>query len=91
MLTKNEDYVWSRPALVQWKIRQLELKAGHPSRRGGNMPGPARAYSLKTVRDKERKWLGMVQADYERFVADWREKPPLVDGESRAKRDLRKH
>jgi transposase len=75
MLTKNEDYAWSRPALVQWKLRQLELKAGHASRRGGNKPGPARDYSLKAVRDKERAWLGMAQADYERFVAGWREKP----------------
>lgn len=91
MLTKNEDYAWSRPALVQWKRRQLELKAGHSSRRGGNKPGPARDYSLKSVRDKERTWLGMVQADYERFVADWREVPPLVDGKPRAKLDPRKH
>jgi transposase len=35
MLTKNEDYAWTRPALLQWKVRQLELKAGHafPKRR----------------------------------------------------------
>jgi transposase len=91
MLTKNEDYAWSRPALVQWKLRQLELKAGYASRRGGNTPGPARDYSLKTVRDKERMWLGMVQADYEHFVADWREKPPLVDGKPRTKTGRWKH
>jgi transposase len=34
MLTKDEDFTWSRPALLQWKLRKLELKAGHPSRRG---------------------------------------------------------
>lgn len=91
MLTKNEDYAWACPALVQWKRRQLELKAGHASRRGGNTPGPARDYSLKSVRDQERTWLGMVQADYERFVGDWREQPPMVDGKPRVKRDPRKH
>jgi len=91
MLTKDEDYAWSRPALVQWKLRQLELKAGHASRRGGNKPGPARDYSLKAVRDKERTWLGMAQADYERFVAGWREQPPLVDGKPRTRAGRWKH
>ena len=76
MLTKNEDYAWTRPALLQWKLRALELKAGNPSRRGGNKPGPARDYSLKTVRDKERAWLGMAEQEYRRFVAAWRDQPP---------------
>jgi hypothetical protein len=52
LLSKGQDYAWSRPALLQWKLRELELKAGSPSRCGGNKPGPARDYSLKTVRDK---------------------------------------
>ena len=51
LLTNAEDYAWTRPALMQWKIRELELRAGRASRRGGNKPGPARDYSLKTVRD----------------------------------------
>ena len=76
MLTKNEDYAWARPALLQWKLRKLELTAGHASRRGGNKPGPARDYSLKTVRDKERAWLGMAEQEYRRFVAAWRDQPP---------------
>ena len=76
MLTKNEDYAWTRPALLQWKVRQLELKAGHASRRGGNKPGPARDYSLRAVRDKERAWLGMAEQEYRRFVAAWKDQPP---------------
>lgn len=76
MLTKGEDYAWVRPALLQWKFRELELKAGNPSRRGGNRPGPAREYSLKTVRDKERTWLGMAEDEYRRFVASWKPTPP---------------
>src|SRR5438105_3157614 len=76
MLTKNEDYAWTRPALLQWKVRQLELKAGHLSRRGGNKPGPARDYSLKAVRDKERAWLGLAEKEYRQFVAAWRDQPP---------------
>lgn len=76
VLSKEQDYAWSRPALVQWKRRQLELKAGRPSRRGGNKPGPARDYSLKTTRDKEREWLNMAEEEYRRFVSGWKDQPP---------------
>lgn len=76
MLTKGEDYAWTRPALMQWKLRELELKAGHASRRGGNKRGPACDYSLKTVRDKERAWLGMAEEEYRRFAGAWKTKPP---------------
>jgi transposase len=76
LLSKGQDYAWSRPALLQWKLRELELKAGSPSRRGGNKPGPARDYSLKTVRDKERQWLGMAEEEYRRFVEAWKPRPP---------------
>jgi transposase len=84
VLSKEQDYAWSRPALVQWKRRQLELKAGRPSRRGGNKPGPARGYSLKTTRDKGREWLNMAEEEYRRFVSGWRDQPP--PDRSRAKR-----
>ena len=50
LIGEQRDSAWT-PALVQWKIRELELRAGHGSQRGGNKPGPARDYSLKTVRD----------------------------------------
>ena len=76
LLTNEEDYAWTKPALMQWKIRELELRAGRASRRGGNKPGPATDYSLKTVRDKEREWLGLAEADYRHFVSAWKEKPP---------------
>ncbi|MBK3746274.1 hypothetical protein G3A39_44910 [Paraburkholderia aspalathi] len=35
MLTKKQDYTWIRPALLQWKLRHLELATGQPSHRGG--------------------------------------------------------
>ncbi len=76
LLTKKEDYAWTRPALLAWKLRQLELKAGSQSRRGGNQPGPARDYSLQVVRDKERTWLGLAEEEYRRFAAAWKEQPP---------------
>ncbi|WP_086924660.1 IS110 family transposase [Variovorax sp. JS1663] len=76
MLTKSQDYAWTRPALLQYKLRALELTAGRASRRGGNKPGPARDYSLKTVRDQERAWLAKAEHEYRHFVAAWRERPP---------------
>jgi hypothetical protein len=39
LLSKNEDYAFGRPALLQAKIRQMEIKAGLRSKRGGNTPG----------------------------------------------------
>jgi transposase len=76
MLTKGEDYAWTRPALLQWKLRRLALKSGAPSQRGGNKPGPASEYSLRVVRDKERAWLGMAEEEYRRFAAAWQTLPP---------------
>ena len=80
LLTKDEDYTWARPALVAWKRRKLELQAGEPSRRGGNKPGPASEYSLRTVRDRERQWLGMAEEEYRRFTTAWQEQPPPSSG-----------
>ncbi len=39
MLTKKEDYAWTRPALLQWKVRELELKAGQPPAEVAASPG----------------------------------------------------
>lgn len=72
MLSKGQDYEWARPALLQFKIRALELTAGHESRRGGKKPGPARDYSLQAVRDQERAWILGVEQEYKRFVAHWK-------------------
>jgi transposase len=76
MLTKEQDYAWTRPALLQFKIRALQLTAGYESRRGGKKPGPARDYSLKAVRDQARAWLVGVEQEYRRFVTNWKDRPP---------------
>ena len=69
LLTKQEDYAWGRPALVAMKQRQMQLKAGANSRRGGNAPGPARDYSIKALRQQERCWVEHAEKAYKRFVA----------------------
>jgi transposase len=76
MLSKDEDYTWSRPALLQWKLRHLELAAGHPSRRGGKQKGTAAAYSHKAVREAEREMVGQAEEAYRRFVATWKQRSP---------------
>jgi hypothetical protein len=45
-LTKDEDYLWARPALVANKTRAMELQAGKPQTKG-NRRGPAYAYNVK--------------------------------------------
>jgi transposase len=76
LLSRGEDYAFARPALVAWKMRGLELAAGMPSRRGGNEPGPARDYSLRAVRDRERQAMEMAEQEYRAFIAAWRGLPP---------------
>jgi len=88
MLTKDEDYAWNRPALSQWKLRKLELKAGHPSRRGSRQKGSAAAYCNKSVRDREREAIGNAEEEYRRFVATWKQQSPK--GRSGATNEVRR-
>ena len=36
LLSKEEDYAWARPALLQAKLRKMELLAGQPAAKGRN-------------------------------------------------------
>jgi hypothetical protein len=69
-LRKGESYLWARPALHAKKMRELELKAGHPAARG--QKGAPNAYNLKSHRDQERRWVEQAEAAYTWFVAGWR-------------------
>ncbi|MFL5190682.1 MAG: transposase [Microvirga sp.] len=74
LLHKGESYLWARPALHAKKMRELELKAGHPAARG--QKGAAHAYNLKSHRDQERRWVEQAEAAYARFVAGWNPRGP---------------
>jgi transposase len=76
LLTKAEDYAWTRPALLEAKLRKVELAAGQPVARGRRR-GRAHAYNSKEVRQRERAWLEQTEKAYARFVANWQEKPPV--------------
>jgi hypothetical protein len=74
LLTKEADYLWARPALVAQKVRSLELQAGRPMRKG-NRRGPAYAYNVKDLRDREKAVAEHAERAYEQVVARWRNRP----------------
>jgi len=74
LLRKGESYLWARPALHARKMRELELKAGHPAVRG--QKGAAHAYNLKHHREQERRWVEQAEVAYTRFVAGWTPRGP---------------
>ena len=74
LLRKGQSCLWARPAQHAKKMRDLELKAGHPAARG--QKGAAHAYNLKSHRDQERRWVEQAEAAYTRFVAGWNPRGP---------------
>src|SRR6516162_1810497 len=90
LLTKHENYLWSRPALHARKLRYLELKAGHKSARG--QKGTAHAYNLKSQRDQERRWVEQGETAYARLwqvgtqEGRWRARVPQRRSDNRAAR-----
>lgn len=82
VLTKEEDYLWARPALVANKTRAMELQAGRPQRKG-NQRGPAYAYDVKVLRDQEMELARQAERNYARFVDRWRTRPPKGEARER--------
>ena len=74
LLTKKEDYAWARPALLEAKLRKVELAAGRPVAKGRRQ-GRAHAYNSKEVRQRERAWLAQAESAYARFVQTWQSRP----------------
>jgi len=83
LLTKGEDYLWARPALVANKTRAMELQAGHPQQKGSRR-GPAYAYNVKALRDQEMLVATQAERGYERFVAQWEPRRPKDAARGRA-------
>ena len=85
LLNKNEDYAWARPALLQAKLRKMELLAGQPAAKGRKQ-GRAHAYNSRAVRERERAWLEQTEQAYTRFVANWQTNPAGCTGAANGKR-----
>jgi transposase len=83
LLTKEEDYLWARPALVAKKTREMQLRAGLPEKRGSRR-GAAYAYNVKALRDQERQIAEQAEKTYEQFVARWKMRPPKTAGSARS-------
>ena len=84
MLTREEDYLWARPALVANKLRAMELQAGRPHKKG-NRSGPAYAYNIKALRDREIDLARQAEKSCERFVGAWRPRKPRAGARGRLK------
>ena len=74
MLKDGKDYTWARPALHTKKPRDLELRAGHPARRGQR--GSAHAYNRGATREAERRRAAEGEAAYGRLTEGWQPKGP---------------
>jgi transposase len=85
LLSKEQDYAWARPALLQAKLRKMELLAGQPEVRGRRQ-GRAHAYNSRAVREKERAWLEQAEQAYARFVTNWQTKPERCTGAANGRR-----
>ena len=76
LLRRGEDYAWVRPALHAKKLRDLELRAGHPARRGQR--GAAYAYNLTRTRFEERNRGEWAELAYRRQTEGWTRRGPKV-------------
>ncbi|GAA10277.1 transposase [Acetobacter tropicalis NBRC 101654] len=76
MLTKKQDYHWLRPALVAAKKRQIALKSGAPSERGGGRRGSAYAYNVKELRDREMAAAQIAERTYDQMTRRWQPRRP---------------
>ena len=70
LLTRGEDYAYGRPMLTQKKLRQLELTAGAPSRKGHRNPNPT-GLSVADRSEHERQLCEHAELAYQRLVTDW--------------------
>lgn len=75
LLTKKEDYLWARPALMAKKTRDMELRAGLPQKKG-NQRGAAYSYNVKELRAQEAEVARQAERTYEQFVSRWKTRPP---------------
>lgn len=74
LLTKGEDYSLVRPSLHAKKIRDLQLRAGHPPRRG--QKGATYNYNIPQRRRDERNRALQAEGVYRRMTTGWRRTGP---------------
>lgn len=75
LLTDGHDYAFGQPSLTHKKIRQMELAAGAPSRKGHRAPNPT-GLPAPQRRDHERAAAAHAEQAYRRFIANWQTNGP---------------
>jgi transposase len=71
LISREQDYLWARPALVAWKYRRLELRAGAP-RRPGQRGAAANYWASAETRQQDRAKCADAEAAYRQFTANWK-------------------
>ena len=88
LLTKEADCLWARPTLVAHKVRAMELQAGQPMRKG-SARGPAYAYNVKELRNREIGVARRAEHVYEHAVSHWQQTRPKRGRTGAAKEERR--
>ncbi|WMT87482.1 IS110 family transposase [Pelagibacterium sp. 26DY04] len=73
MLSKDADYIWSRPALLARKFRAAELRAGLPTKHARR--GTAYDYNIPAKRAEEGARVEKAEAAYTELTSRWRTRP----------------
>ncbi|MGY4592770.1 hypothetical protein ACVWXL_000516 [Bradyrhizobium sp. GM22.5] len=62
-------------AMTRWRSHAGYLQAGHPQQKGSRR-GPAYAYNIKALRDREMLIAAQAEQSYERLVTQWKPRRP---------------
>jgi transposase len=69
LLSRGEDYAFTRPSLVREKIRRAELLAGAQRRQGHR--NPVRVFATPEQHRLEKQLAAQAETAYQRLVQDW--------------------
>ncbi len=69
MLSRGEDYDFTRPSLVREKLRKLELAIGAERRKGKR--NPVRVFATPAQHRLEKELAAQAEVAYRRLVQDW--------------------
>ena len=78
LVTREQDYAFTRPGLNAHKRRKLELTAGAPPAHGRR--GSGFDYNDRDYRHRERAFVEQAERAYETLVAHWQPKRPAPEG-----------
>ena len=69
MLSRGEDYAFTRPSLVREKLRKLELAVGADRRKGKR--NPVRVFATREQHRLDKELAAQAERAYRRLVQDW--------------------